>query len=76
MLNDFVYLHSQSPVPTCRHMGHCSLSLYLDGCASCEFLDIAVPAGEPVSLTTADLLQSGSRSTGRGHAVRPTRRNH
>jgi hypothetical protein len=41
MLNDFVYLDSQIPVPTCRHMAHCSLSLYLGGCASCEFLDRA-----------------------------------
>jgi hypothetical protein len=37
MLNDFVFLESQPPSPICRHMGHCSLSLYLNGCSSCEF---------------------------------------
>jgi hypothetical protein len=76
MLNDFVYLHSQQPSPTCRHMGHCSLSLYLDGCACCEFLNSASQTWEPVSLTTADLLQPGSRSTGRGRALRLASRNH
>ncbi len=76
MLNDFVYLHSQQPRPTCRHMAHCSLPLYLDGCGSCEFLDVAAQTWEPVSLTTADLLQPGSRSTGRGRSLRCTSGNH
>ena len=57
MLHDFAYLDSQSPRPTCRHMGRCSLSLYLDGCASCEFFESFAPDWEPVSLATAELFQ-------------------
>ena len=57
MLNDFVFLDSQPPIPTCRHMGSCSLSLYLGGCASCEFFESFAPSWEPVSLSTAEPLE-------------------
>lgn len=70
MLNDFVFLDSQPPIPTCRHMGSCSLSLYLGDCASCEFFDSFAPDCEPVSLSTAELLDLPARSKNNGRAHR------
>jgi len=67
MLNDFVFLDSKPPVPTCRHMGTCSLSLYLEGCASCEFFESSAPDWEPVSLSTAEALEPSTRNNGRAH---------
>ena len=56
MLNDFVFLDSQPPRPTCRHMGHCSLSLYLGGCTSCDFLNSTTKDPEVISLAAPGRL--------------------
>jgi len=70
MLNDFVFLDSQLPIPTCRHLGSCNLSLFLDGCASCEFLESFAPDWEPVCLSTAEPLEPPVRSKNNGRAHR------
>jgi hypothetical protein len=75
MLHDFVFLDSQPPRPTCRHMGRCSLSLYLDGCASCEFFESAVQTWEPVSLATAELFPPAAKVKRRGSNLQPAGRN-
>ncbi len=76
MLHDFVYLESVPPIPTCRHMDHCSLSLYLDGCASCEFSESAAQSSALVNLATADtFFQPEVRPSGRGRNLRSARRN-
>jgi len=74
MLHDLTFLESQPPVPTCPHMDRCSLSLYLDGCASCSFMqspfhrhsDSHGPARGTAFLSDA---------TGRLTTGRPRRRN-
>lgn len=75
MLHDFVYLESQPPSPTCRHMDHCSLSLYLDGCASCELSDRRNQPWEPVSLATTEEWPTAQGTNRRGRAHRSSRRN-
>lgn len=75
MLYDFVYLDSQPPSPTCRHMAHCSLSLYLDGCASCELSDCSDQNWELVGLATAEQWPTVPRSNRRGRAHPSARRN-
>ena len=75
MLHDFVYLDSQPPSPTCRHMDHCSLSPYLDGCASCEFLGSSLQSSGPAALATAELFQPAAKLSGRGRNLRSMRRN-
>lgn len=74
MLHDFVFLESQPPIPNCRHMDRCSLLLYLDGCASCEFLDLADPAWEPPGLATAETFDPPTMSRNNGHAHRSCER--
>lgn len=76
MLHDFTYLESQPPTPTCRHMGHCSLSLYLDGCASCDFSDTGVQGFGLVNLDTAEtIFQPEVNPSDRGQSLRSARRN-
>jgi hypothetical protein len=75
MLHDFVYLESSSPSPTCRHMGRCSLSLYLDGCASCDFAESGLERSDLVNLATAELFQPALRPSGSGRSLRSARRN-
>lgn len=76
MLHDFAFLESQPPTPTCRHMDRCSLSLYLDGCVSCEFSHGSVESYGLVSLATAEpFCQPAVRPSGRGRNLRSARRN-
>lgn len=75
MLHDFTFLNCQTPIPTCRYMGHCSLSLYLDGCASCEFLDSGFQCSGLVNLVTAELFQPAAKPAGRGRHLHSARRN-
>jgi hypothetical protein len=75
MLHDFAYLESSSPSPTCRHMGRCSLSLYLDGCASCEFAHSDLQSSGLVTLATTELFQRAAKSAGRGRNLPSARRN-
>ena len=74
MLHDFTYLESSSPRPTCPHMGGCSLSLYLGGCGECEFSQSGVQGSALVSLGTAELFGSATRTAGRGRTQHPVRR--
>ncbi len=75
MLHDFAYLESFSPSPTCRHMDRCSLSLYIGGCASCEFLDSGSRSSAPITLATAELFQPATKPAGRGRNLHSARRN-
>jgi hypothetical protein len=70
MLHDFVFLESQTPNPTCRHLDRCSLSLYLDGCASCELSNSGDQCSEPVSLATAEHWPTAPQANRRGRAPR------
>jgi hypothetical protein len=76
MLHDFVYLESSSPIPTCRHMDHCSLSLFLGGCTACEFSNTGLQNFEQVSLSAAELFQPVGESAIHGRDRRAARRNH